>query len=86
MDKELIELVQSFATKEHKDVILELHDKSKDNLISILTALLSQYFNDTNSSALRELVVVVLCGFEPILQKLGYNGYRQIGFGGGRIL
>ncbi|MCY4419106.1 MAG: hypothetical protein OXB93_04590 [Cytophagales bacterium] len=30
-----------------------------------------------NSSTLRELVVAVLSGYEPSLEKLGYNGFRQ---------
>jgi len=81
LNADLIEAAKLFATVEHKDLSARLHEKSKDNLISILTDLLAQYFNDSNSSTLRELVIVLACGFTLNTEKLGYNGYRQSGIG-----
>ena len=51
--------------------------KSKDNLISILTDLLTAYINDKNSSSLREFVTVSIAGYQHNPNKLGYNGYKQ---------
>ncbi|MCS6957533.1 MAG: hypothetical protein RMK75_03640 [Aquificaceae bacterium] len=55
-----------------------LNGLSKPTLIGLLVDLLTIYFNDKNSSKLRELVAVYLAGYEPLQEKLGYNGYRQV--------
>lgn len=55
--------------------------KSKQNIISILVDLLTTYFNDKNSSTLREFIVVSLSGFEPNSSKIGYNGYKHDAIG-----
>ncbi len=43
----------------------------------MLLDLLTTYYNDLNSSTMRELVVAVIAGYEPDSEKLGYNGFRQ---------
>ena len=77
MNRDLQELVRKYATEAHTSVGAFLHGKSKDNLIGILMDLLTNYFTDKNSSALREHVIVSLCGYQVSREKIGYNGYRQ---------
>ena len=50
MNKDLLQLLEDYATKEHTKISSSLIGKSKDNLISILLDLLTIYFNDLNSS------------------------------------
>lgn len=76
------ELVRKYATDTHASVHAFLLGKSKDNLIGMLADLLTKYFTDKNSSALREHVIVSLCGYRVNAGKIGYNGYRQDGIGG----
>ncbi len=82
MNKDLQDLIISYATSEHSQVSGKLLEKSKDNVIAILMDLLANYFNDKNSSSLRENVIVSACGFEVLGEKIGYNGYRQNGING----
>ena len=77
MNEDLLKLIQDFATKDHAEINQSLFGKSKEQLIAMLTDLLTAYFNDLNSSTLRELVVVRLAGFQPTGEKLGYDGYRH---------
>ena len=77
MDKNLDEVIKIYATKNHKDLSGNLLDKSKESVIAILINLLTVYFNDKNSSTLREYVLVTLSGFKSSESKIGYNGYRQ---------
>ncbi len=50
MNKDLEQIVIYYATKPHKELSELLLGKSKDNLISNLTDLLTAYINDKNSS------------------------------------
>ncbi|MYE38562.1 MAG: hypothetical protein F4X82_03545 [Candidatus Spechtbacteria bacterium SB0662_bin_43] len=77
MNQDLVEAVKAYATCDHEQVVELLHGKSKGTVVSILIDLLTEYFNDKNSSTLREFVVVSLSGFAPSKRKIGYNGYRQ---------
>jgi len=77
MNQDLLQLLQDYATQEHDQVHQNLLGKSKDNLIAMLTDLLTTYFNDLNSSTPREIVVAVVSGYLPNTEKIGYNGYRQ---------
>lgn len=77
MNEDLLKLIQDFAIREHAEINQSLFGKSKEQLISMLTDLLTAYFNDLNSSTLRETVVVRLAGFQPTSEKLGYDGYRH---------
>lgn len=77
MNEDLMSLIESYALKKHSDVSDELLNKSKSNLVAMLLDLLTAYYNDLNSSTLRETVVVKLAGYIPQLEKLGYNGYRH---------
>lgn len=77
MNQDLLQLLQDYATQGHDQVHQNLLGKSKDNLIAMLTDLLTTYFNDRNSSTPREIVVAVLSGYLPNAEKIGYNGYRQ---------
>ncbi len=78
MNKDLIELIKVYGTQNHSSVLDLLNGKSKSNLVSMLLDLTTQYFNDKNSSTLREFLVVSLSGFEPLTDKIGYNGYRHL--------
>lgn len=77
MNRDLLKLIQDYPIKQHTEVNAELLGKSKDNLVAMLLDLLTTYYNDLNSSTMRELVVAVLAGYEPNPEKLGYNRYRQ---------
>ena len=77
MNKDLLELIEDYATRKHTDINTNLLGKSKDNLIAMLLDLLTMYYNDLNSSTMRELVVAVVAGYEPSSEKLGYNGFRH---------
>ena len=77
MNKDLLQLIKDYATKEHTEISRSLLNKSKDNLISILLDLLTTYYNDLNSSTMRETVVALLAGYQPNTEKLGYNGFKQ---------
>lgn len=77
MNEDLLQLIINYATKEHTEISVDLLGKSKDNLVSILLDLLTKYYNDVNSSAVRELVVAEVAGYQSRSEKLGYNGFRQ---------
>lgn len=77
MNQELKELIKDFAIKKQDEIHNNLLGKSQANLIGILIDLLTTYFNDLNSSTMRELVVALVAEIEPNEEKLGYNGYRH---------
>jgi len=81
MNKELAQVIKAYSTLSHKELNVLLIDKSKDNIIAILIDLLTQYFNDKNSSTLRQFLIVTMSGYEMNPEKIGYNGYRQSGIG-----
>lgn len=86
MNQDLAQIVIYYATKPHKELNGLLLSKSKDNLISSFTDLLTAYINDKNSSSLREFITVVISGYQHNSQKLGYNGFKQnSAIGGGAI-
>ncbi len=66
MNKDLLQLIIDYATKEHAEITTGLLGKSKDNLVAILLDLLTTYYNDLNSSAVRELVVAEVAGYQPV--------------------
>ncbi len=84
MNQDLAQIVIHYATKPHKELNALLLSKSKDNLISTLTDLLTAYINDKNSSSLREFITVVLSDYQHNPKKLGYNGFKQNSAIGGR--
>ncbi len=77
MNKDLLQLIEDYTTKEHTEISANLISKSKDSLVAMLLELLTKYYNDLNSSTMRELVVAVVAGYEPSSEKLGYNGFRH---------
>ena len=77
MNEDLLKLIQDFAIRERAEINQSLFGESKEQLIAMLTDLLTAYFNDLNSSTLRETVVVRLAGFQPTSEKLGYDGYSH---------
>lgn len=84
MNQDLAQIVIYYATKPHKELGELLLNKSKDNLISSLTDLLTVYINDKNSSSLREFITVVISGYRHNPKKLGYNGFKQNSIIGGK--
>lgn len=84
MNQDLAQIVTYYATRPHKELSELLLSKSKDNLISILTDLLTAYINDKNSSSLREFVTVSIAGYQHNPSKLGYNGFKQNSAIGGK--
>jgi hypothetical protein len=77
MNQDLAQIVTYYATKSHKELNELLLSKSKDNLISTFTDLLTAYINDKNSSSLREFITVSISGYKHNTNKLGYNGFKQ---------
>jgi len=77
MNQDLAQIVICYATRPHNALSELLLSKSKDNLISILTDLLTAYINDKNLSSLREFVTVSIAAYQHNPNKLGYNGYKQ---------
>ncbi|MCS6789802.1 MAG: hypothetical protein NZ580_02310 [Bacteroidia bacterium] len=77
MNENLRKLIQLYATESSAQVEAFLSDLSKPSLKALLLDLLTLYFNDKNSSYLRELATLYVAGYEPIQGKLGYNGYRM---------
>ena len=77
MNKELLALMTFYATENHDSLKGYLLDKPKEKIVSTLTALLVNYFNDKNSSSLRQYVTVHPCGYKLSHKKIGYNGYKQ---------
>ncbi len=71
MNEDLIRLIKDYAMGRHKEIHDYLLSKSKDNLIAMLVDLLTVYFNDVNSSAMREMAVALLAGYQPQPEKLG---------------
>src|SRR3989338_7442980 len=86
MNQDLAQIVTYYATRPHNKLSELLLNKSKDNLISILTDLLTAYINDKNSSSLREFVTVSIAGYQHNPNKLGYNGYKQNSAIGGKSI
>ena len=86
MNQDLSQIVVCYATRPHKELSELLLSKSKDNLISILTDLLTAYINDKNSSSLREYVTVLIAQYQHNPNKLGYNGYKQSSTIGGKSI
>lgn len=84
MNQDLAQIVIYYATKPHKELNELLLSKSKDNLISSLTDLLTAYINDKNSSSLREFITVIISGYQHNPKKLGYNGFKQNSTIGGK--
>jgi len=80
MNSDLVSLIEIYSTKNHQAVSSYLLEKSKDNIISILTDLLTMYINDKNSSSIREFITVSLSGYKHAEKKIGYNGYKQSSF------
>lgn len=77
MNNELSEILIAYTTHPHKELNALLLDKSKDNLISLFTDLLTIYINDKNSSTLREYITISLAGYTHSDKKIGYNGFKQ---------
>lgn len=86
MNNELYEVVKVYATESHKEFAALLIDKSKDQLISLLSSLLTIYINDKNSSLLREYLTVSLAGYKATETKIGYNGFKQSTELGGKLI
>ena len=77
MKQILKDLITGYATKSQSDFNIWLSGLSHDRLKDATCGLLTMYFNDLNSSALREYMTTIKSGFTPDMEKLGYNGYRD---------
>ncbi len=81
MNKELSEIINIYATGTSKELNEYLLGKSKNNLMGVLTDLITIYINDKNSSTLREYLTVTIAGYNHTEGKIGYNGYKQNVYG-----
>ncbi|MCY4009430.1 MAG: hypothetical protein OXF22_06730 [Anaerolineaceae bacterium] len=77
MGQYLQQLIIAYCTRPQKEVLDNLASIPSAVLRKVLIDLLTIYYNDLNSSAMRELAVILLRGYEPRTQKLGYNGYKM---------
>ncbi len=77
MNQNLSEILNIYATQNHKAVSLYLLEQSKDSLIALFNDLLTTYINDKNSSTLREFITVNIAGYKHSPEKIGYNGYKH---------
>lgn len=85
MNENLAKAIKLYATAKHSAVQQYLAALSRDSVGAVLLDLLTMYFNDKNSSTLREYMLVTLSGFEPLETKIGYNGFRQITIAGEQV-
>ncbi len=76
MNENLRKAMILYATQSHRELDTFLDGLSKPTLKALFTDLLTVYFNDKNSSKLRELTTLYVAGYEPENTKLGYNGYK----------
>lgn len=81
MTQNLQELIKIYSLNSHIDFSTHLLGQSKDTLIALLSELLTTYINNKNSSTIREALSVTLAGYTHNPEKLGFNGFRQNGFG-----
>lgn len=86
MNRDLSEIIITYATKSHSELSQLMINKSKDNLISCLNDLLTVYMNDKNSSSLREFITVTVAGYKHNAAKLGYNGFKHSDEIGGKSI
>lgn len=75
--KNLEKILVEYATGEHGDFGNFLGRMSNSSLVSALMDILAMYFNDKNSSAVREQVTTTLAGYQHRKAKLGYNGFKR---------
>ncbi len=80
MNEALSAIIQTYALGS-KDFADKLNQYSKLDLMAIISNLLTLYFNDKNSSTLREYTTLTMAGYQPRKEKLGYNGFRTTSFG-----
>ncbi len=77
MNENLSALITSYCLGSQA-FIEKCNEYSKADLIAIISNLTTIYFNDKNSSFLREYTTLKIAGFQPTNQKLGYNGFKTI--------
>lgn len=83
MNKELAEVLHIYSTDTHERFSQRLINSSKETIISLLADLLTMYFNDRNSSAVREYITVTIAGYKHSEKKIGFNGFKQNSIIGG---
>ena len=81
MTQNLQELIKIYALDSHINFNAHLLGQSKDTLIALLSELITLYINDKNSSTIREILSVSLAGYTHNTEKIGFNGFRQDGYG-----
>jgi hypothetical protein len=69
--------IQLYSTQNVDALFDYLNGLSKPSIIALYIDVLTLYFNDKNSSKLRELTTLWVCGFQPNTEKLGHNGYKM---------
>ncbi|MFN0237776.1 MAG: hypothetical protein ACK42C_00590 [Aquificaceae bacterium] len=77
MNENLRKSIVLYATDESEQLERFLRSLSRPTLESLLIDLMTMYYNDKNSSRLRELSAIYIAGYKPTEEKLGYNGYMQ---------
>ncbi len=78
MNENLRKSIVLYAIGEEGELENFLRGLSKNTLGALFVDFITMYFNDKNSSKLRELSAIYIAGYEPIQEKLGYNGYMQL--------
>jgi hypothetical protein len=70
MNKNLQEIIKLYSVGSSQELQSFLDSLSKPTLMSTLIDFLTIYFNDKNSSKLRELATLYIAGYEPIKKNL----------------
>jgi len=68
-------LIKLFAIN-REDFNSLIFKESPENIKFLFEELIKQYFNDLNSSTLREMVTCEIAGFKHKQEKLGYDGIK----------
>lgn len=75
MNQNLTEVLRTYSLGS-ADFCSQMANYSKPALIGILADLLTIYFNDRNSSMLREFLTTTIAGYQHCENKIGYNGFK----------
>ena len=76
MNRSLKGIIRAYPKSNKADFMARLDAMARPELAKNMEELLNMYYNDLNSSTLREAAVVLEMGFKPTMEKLGYDGYR----------
>ncbi len=78
MKKELAEVLKIYSLGSGDFCARIADGYSQPALIGLFADLLTLYFNDRNSSTLREFLTTPIAGYEHADAKIGHNGFKTL--------